>query len=147
MRMRPADHAQGFTLIELMIVIAIIGILAGIALPQYSSYVKRTHFAEVTLAATPYKLAADIAVNVGRVDGLAELDGGLHGIPDNLDVGEAVAASVASVMLEDGVLTATGNGLVDNAVFVLRATLLSDSTIGWQEDPDVTNACQGMGLC
>ena len=50
-------NAKGFTLIELMIVVAIIGILAAIAIPQYNNYVARTQVAEAFTLLGPVKQA------------------------------------------------------------------------------------------
>ena len=87
---------QGFTLIELMIVVAIIGILAAVALPAYQDYTARAKAAELMLAASGAKTCVSEKAQVGRD-------------PDDCYADFRATKYVTSVAVDDaGVILATG---------------------------------------
>ena len=123
---------QGFTLIELMIVVAIIGILAAVALPAYQSYTVKAKMSEVVLAASGCRTAVSEVYQTGSVVPTANNWG-----CENASSSSKYVASVAtnangavSVTLSaDATLTNAGiNGAVltlipaDSAKAVLAAT-------------------------
>ena len=75
----------GFTLIELMIVVAIIGILAAIAVPQYQQYTKKARFTEVTQSTQTRKVEVEVCVQ--KTADVTQCDGGKNDISADVTSG------------------------------------------------------------
>ena len=141
---------QGFTLIELMIVVAIIGILAAIAIPAYTTYTNKARFSEVVLAAEARKPAVETCYRIDRngADTTGCSDGFL-GVP----AAGTVAGNVNSVSVTHGVITAAGLPATfgGNAVVVrLTPTVVNGNQLTWVlgggDDSDTLN-CKTVGFC
>ena len=124
-------NQKGFTLIELMIVVAIIAILAAIALPAYSDYTKKSKVSEVILAASSLRTA------------VAEYAASNNALPADSWSGYEAQSSkyVKSVAWSGGKIVATAQGIdsaIDTKTIELSASLNStNGTVAWTCGGDI----------
>ena len=127
-RIQHRQNQRGFTLVELMIVVAIIGILAAIAIPQYRDYVARTQLAEaVQLLRATTTVVEDFAFQNGRFPATADL--GRSSIQTTGAYTASIAFSDTSSCATAGIVTATIRDDA-NALIQDKEVLLSRSASG-----------------
>ncbi len=140
--MNMKKQQSGFTLIELMIVVAIIGILAAVALPAYQDYTKRAKFSEVVIGTSGLKTAVeicaqDLGTNVGCTDGQNGPGWAIDPV--------AAAGYIASIATTDGTITATAvnaQGLAGETYILVPAFANGKTT--WTDN---TGTCVAANIC
>jgi type IV pilus assembly protein PilA len=126
--MKKHSHATGFSLIELLIVIAIAGILIAILVPSYQTYTRRAHYSEVVQAAAPYKIGVEQCYQM--MGALDSCTADQNGVPANITQGSGLVSSIT--VNDTGQITAIPKelyGITAEDTYILTPRIENDAVI------------------
>lgn len=137
---------QGFTLIELMIVVAIVAILAGVGMPAYQNYTKRAQFTEVVAATGPIKTGLELCAQIEGIDKFVLTEAGC-GVLGKKGIPSAPAAygelkSIALTVVSDEIVVTASNNDTTAITYTLTGAV-SAGRVTWSAGGD----CVDLGYC
>lgn len=134
---------KGFTLIELMIVIAIIGILAAIAIPSYQNYIKKAAYSEIPLAMSSIRTAVDtcygIQKDLTKCDSATEIGETLPTGLTNKALNKIELTAATAATTAPNLITATPNaykGIAATETCILTPTPDASDRLIWTYSGD-----------
>ena len=119
----------GFTLMEMLIAIAIVAILTTLTIPTFSRYLKRAHYTELVNAITPFKIGVSECFQInGSLD---DCSSNANGVPEDIN-NTSKKSLVKSIKTQKGIITATPKsslGFTEKDTYILTPSTDNDNLI------------------
>ena len=132
----------------MLVVIAVVGVLAAIAVPRFQNSLQRASFVEVINTGSPYRTGVEMCLQKGNA--LADCDAGQHGVP--VAVGASTSGVVTSGTVDGGVITINAALGSEAYTYILTPTPAAAATSGATPSASgitwaVTGTCIAANLC
>ena len=115
-------YQRAFSLIELMVVIAIVGVLTAVALPRYQNFIAKAEFVETRMALGVVKVAVEVCVQTLGMAHSGSCAHSQHGIPANIDLQDTDIADDQIGVVLSGTAPGKSDAVTENDTFIITTT-------------------------